>query len=82
MIEEEQRGMNGGEYEIFQVTFPEFSLKYWVEPQSCQYFSKIPLEFQSQLYHPETCYKLYYKHTFAEFRIINYGSKPSIYSYN
>jgi hypothetical protein len=28
MIKGEQMGMNGGECEIFQVTFPEFSLKY------------------------------------------------------
>ena len=28
MIKGEQTGMNGGEYEMFQVTFPEFSLKY------------------------------------------------------
>jgi len=28
MIKGEQMGMNGGEREIFQVTFPEFSLKY------------------------------------------------------
>lgn len=28
VIKGEQMGMNEGEYEIFQVTFPEFSLKY------------------------------------------------------